>query len=152
MKGSIRFNNDIIAEVDVDPSAASGSRLTSCKNLIDGQELGGGGGGGGDYTYIVENESVIFSDNQAIIPNFDESILTDEMPVIIKALTASGIRYSASVFADDELEPGFNPAYLGQYAVAIYKEDGNWIIYSENYLSLTLSIIVDDLGILPISE
>lgn len=44
MKGSIRFNNDIIAEVDVDPSAASGSRLTSCKNLIDGQELGGGGG------------------------------------------------------------------------------------------------------------
>lgn len=52
MKGSIRFNNDIIAEVDVDPSAASGSRLTSCKNLIDGQELGGGGGSS-DYPTIT---------------------------------------------------------------------------------------------------
>lgn len=49
MKGSIRFDNEINVEVDVDPSAASGSRLTSCKNLIDGQELGGGGGGSSDF-------------------------------------------------------------------------------------------------------
>ena len=43
MKGSIRFNNDINVEVDVDPTAAEGSRLTGAKNLVDGQELGTGG-------------------------------------------------------------------------------------------------------------
>lgn len=45
MKGSILFNKDINIEVDVDPSAEEGARLTSAKNLVDGQELGSGGGG-----------------------------------------------------------------------------------------------------------
>ncbi len=44
MKGSIRFNNDINVEVDVDPSAEEGARLSSAVNLVDGQELGVGGG------------------------------------------------------------------------------------------------------------
>lgn len=67
MKGSIRFNNDIIAEVDVDPSAASGSRLTSCKNLIDGQELGGGGGSS-DFSTAEALFNVV-AGNEAKSPN-----------------------------------------------------------------------------------
>lgn len=43
MKGSIRFNNEINIEVDVDPAAEEGARLISAKNLVDGQEAGGGG-------------------------------------------------------------------------------------------------------------
>lgn len=65
MKGSIRFNNDIIAEVDVDPSAASGSRLTSCKNLIDGQELGGGGGSS-DFSIAEITVNSVFNDPEHI--------------------------------------------------------------------------------------
>lgn len=41
MKGSIRFDNDINIEVDVDKSAEEGAKLTSAVNLVDGQELGG---------------------------------------------------------------------------------------------------------------
>lgn len=43
MKGSILFNKDINIEVDVDPAAEEGARLSSAKNLVDGQELGVGG-------------------------------------------------------------------------------------------------------------
>lgn len=44
MKGSIRFDNDINIEVDVDKSAEEGAKLTSAVNLVDGQEIGGAGG------------------------------------------------------------------------------------------------------------
>lgn len=44
-KGSIRFDNEINVEVEVDPSQEEGARLLSAVNLVDGQELGGGGGG-----------------------------------------------------------------------------------------------------------
>ena len=43
MKGSIRFDNEINVEVDVDPTAAEGAKLTSAVNLVDGQVLGSGG-------------------------------------------------------------------------------------------------------------
>lgn len=43
MKGSILFNKDINIEVDVDPAADEGAKLTSAVNLVDGQELGVGG-------------------------------------------------------------------------------------------------------------
>lgn len=44
MKGSIRFDNEINVEVEVDPSQDEGARLLSAVNLVDGQELGIGGG------------------------------------------------------------------------------------------------------------
>lgn len=43
MKGSILFNKDINIEVNVDPAADEGAKLTSAVNLVDGQELGVGG-------------------------------------------------------------------------------------------------------------
>lgn len=56
MKGSIRFDNDINIEVDVDKSAEEGAKLTSAVNLVDGQELGGGGGGIGEVVFEGETE------------------------------------------------------------------------------------------------
>lgn len=35
MKGPILFNKDINIEVDVDPAAEEGARLTSAVNLVD---------------------------------------------------------------------------------------------------------------------
>lgn len=58
MKGSIRFDNEINVEVEVDPSQAEGARLLSAVNLVDGQELGSGGGGGGDFSYA--NVEIVF--------------------------------------------------------------------------------------------
>ena len=42
-KAGVYFNNDINIEIDVDVDAETGAHLTKCKNIVDGQELGGGG-------------------------------------------------------------------------------------------------------------
>ena len=111
MKGSIRFNNDIIAEVDVDPSAASGSRLTSCKNLIDGQELGGGGGSSdfstaevtiratelSDYdppTRIVSKTPVIYNNEYAPI----DIAYSNEITVLIPLYKGSAVFNDSEFF------------------------------------------------------
>lgn len=80
MKGSIRFDNDINIEVDVDKSAAEGAKLTSAVNLVDGQELGGGGGGDfstcqGTINNITPNNITI--DNPNIDTQWD--ILTSKV-------------------------------------------------------------------------
>lgn len=125
MKGSIRFNNDIIAEVDVDPSAASGSRLTSCKNLIDGQELGGGGG------------SSDFSTAEVTVIN-----------------TLSGGCSSKGAFAFDEETLTENAASAGDYifpaeettkvALILYK--GNGVIYIDEDVAETSGNITEISG------
>lgn len=111
MKGSIRFNNDIIAEVDVDPSAASGSRLTSCKNLIDGQELGGGGGSSdfstAEVTYNVTNNPGIRIECVDIVG--DE--LNYGMPMVANSYIDNIVLYKNSQYIymtygnHDEIDP-----------------------------------------------
>lgn len=62
MKGSMLFNKDINIEVDVDPSAEEGARLSSAKNLVDGQELGTGGGTiSGQLTATKEGDYIRFN-------------------------------------------------------------------------------------------
>lgn len=64
MKGSIRFNNDINVEVDVDPAAEEGARLSSAVNLVDGQELGVGGGSDLPVVSPVDEGKVLTVDDQ----------------------------------------------------------------------------------------
>lgn len=127
MKGSIRFNNDIIAEVDVDPSAASGSRLTSCKNLIDGQELGGGGG------------SSDFSTAQVTVKNIDSG--TEEHVSFPALVTITEFTYG-DITSDDlivgQTDIGVLHGETKTGTAVIY--DGHCLTYLEHNFTLSGNI------------
>ncbi|MBO7093589.1 MAG: hypothetical protein J6W33_01610 [Spirochaetia bacterium] len=127
MKGSIRFDNDINIEVDVDKSAEEGAKLTSAVNLVDGQELGGA-----NYSEVFEgNGNAIFgdeglsgysdedqfisdikNDNIYIVIDFDLTALTGVhiiLPVScdIDTPIATNITISADATTVDGVSAGF---------------------------------------------
>lgn len=66
MKGSIRFDNEINVEVEVDPSQDEGAKLFSAVNLVDGQELSPGGGGSNIPTYNIRIEAYNTGANELV--------------------------------------------------------------------------------------
>lgn len=92
MKGSIRFNNDINVEVSVDPSAESGAKLESAKNLVDGQELGTGGGAEPIIINAIDNGTTAF-----------EAVDSPSIDTLIEAFNSGAFIY-INVFNGDVLE------------------------------------------------
>ena len=90
MKGSIRFDNEINVEVEVDPSQDEGAKLLSAINLVDGQELGSGGGSN-IHAFNIKIEAYDTGADELVdytfldIAYFD----TDEHPVGINGLDYS---------------------------------------------------------------
>lgn len=66
MKGSIRFDNEINVEVEVDPSQDEGAKLFSAVNLVDGQELSPGGGGSNIPTCNIRIEAYDTGANELV--------------------------------------------------------------------------------------
>lgn len=110
MKGSIRFDNDINIEVDVDKSAEEGAKLTSAVNLVDGQELGGE-----NYSETYEGTAA------ALFTNTDIGMDVDEFVEAIRDHNAS-IRVSYDLSAMGLPEPvvmeGYYDKNLGSVMVS----------------------------------
>lgn len=142
MEGSIRFNPDINIEVSVDPTAAEGERLTSAKNLVDGQELGTGSGDAGYDVIIKVNTAEGDIIDIEVIKDSDDletRFITD--PSSIKAFVYridtdnpdAIVPCFATQFSYDGVELGLN-AYnnyiSGNYisGYLFYKSEGEWFI------------------------
>lgn len=127
-KGSIRFNNDINVEVDVDPAADEGARLTSAKNLVDGQELGIGGSDLPEVTAAdagkvlavnASGEWAAETPNTICIKGIATSMIEEPPTLYVKmeGEESSGARY-------DEIVRLRNNGVLIVFGIAVYIKDG----------------------------
>lgn len=155
MKGSIRFDNDINIEVDVDKSAEEGAKLISAVNLVDGQELGGGGGNYkevitgtaaapfGDYV-LADLKADLIAGNISMMMSIDATALSaGTITGPIYAEESSLLYMDGAYFPNDSTlaqayaafwDPSDDMPYLVMYA-------GGTVVNATTYMSAMSSVL-----------
>lgn len=129
MKGSIRFNDAVNAEVTTD-----GTEITKVVNVATGEEYGGGGGGDfstAEVTIINTSDAELAGSMPIVLAGDDEEMSVGEIPVSFGENNYTAILYK-------------NCALLIVYDATITDSDGSvTIVGNSAYISGDCTITLE---------
>lgn len=119
----------VLIELDTDAKTAT----ASLEDPASEYTLSGGGGG---LTYVIPEQTVTISNQQATLQNINTSGMVDSENIILKAIINSHISYDIGSYSAED-----DAIYITSTESTIHTDTGIWDIQAPENTTMTISAI-----------